>query len=443
MIKKFELFVIGGGSGGVRAARYASSNGIKTGIAEGWSLGGTCVNRGCIPKKLYTYASNYSEEVKLMDSFGWQTKIEKFDWKKLVKNKKREILRLSKIYTDLLNKSNVSIFSDFAEFIDDKTLKVGKDYIQSKHFLIAVGTRPRDLGLCKEKKLMSSDEAFDLKKLPKNILILGGGYIAIEFASIFNGLGVDTTVCIRGKRILKDFDLEVSEFLTDQLKLRGIKFITNYFPEKVSFLKKKYQISIGKKEKFFDEVLEATGRVANIERLGIGKSGVKLDKNKSIIINDYFETSKTNIFAIGDVVDKTQLTPVAISEAMTFVENLKKTKKKKFNYNNIPTAVFSSPNYAFVGFSENEARKKFSSVKVFKSTFTPLKYSMTKIKTKVFIKLIVTGARQRIIGIHYIGENAAEIIQGFSVAVVNKLTKKQLNKTLGIHPTSAEEIVTL
>ena len=443
MIKKFELFVIGGGSGGVRAARYASSNGIKTGIAEGWSLGGTCVNRGCIPKKLYTYASNYSEEVKLMDSFGWQTKIEKFDWKKLVKNKKSEILRLSKIYTDLLNKSNVSIFSDYAEFIDDKTLKVGKDYIQSKHFLIAVGTRPKDLGLCKEKKLMSSDEAFDLKKLPKNILILGGGYIAIEFASIFNGLGVDTTVCIRGKRILKDFDLEVSEFLTDQLKLRGIKFITNCFPDKVSFLKKKYQISLGKKEKLFDEVLEATGRVANIERLGIEKSGVKLDKNKSIIINDYFETSKTNIFAIGDVVDKTQLTPVAISEAMTFVENLKKTKKKKFNYNNIPTAVFSSPNYAFVGFSENEARKKFSSVKVFKSTFTPLKYSMTKIKTKVFIKLIVTGARQRIIGIHYIGENAAEIIQGFSVAVVNKLTKKQLNKTLGIHPTSAEEIVTL
>ena len=378
-----------------------------------------------------------------MDSFGWQTKIEKFDWNKLVKNKKREILRLSKIYTDLLNKSNVSIFSDYAEFIDNKTLKVGKDYIQSKRFLIAVGTRPKDLGLCKEKKLMSSDEAFDLKKIPKNILILGGGYIAIEFASIFNGLGVDTTVCIRGKRILKDFDLEVSEFLTDQLKLKGIKFITNYFPDKISFLKKKYKISFGKKERLFDEVLEATGRVANIERLGIAKSGVKLDKNNSIIINDYFETSKTNIFAIGDVVDKTQLTPVAISEAMTFVDNLKKTKKKKFNYNNIPTAVFSNPNYAFVGFSEHEARKKFPSVKVFKSTFTPLKYSMTKIKTKVFIKLIVTGVRQRIIGIHYIGENAAEIVQGFSVAVVNKLTKKQLNRTLGIHPTSAEEIVTL
>ena len=443
MVKKFELFVIGGGSGGVRAARYAAFNGIKTGIAEGWSLGGTCVNRGCIPKKLYTYASNFSEEMQLMESFGWKSDNKTFSWKKLVTNKKKEIRRLNNIYSNLLINSNVTIFSDYAEFVNDETLKVGNDLIQAKSYLIAVGTKPKNLCLCKQKKLMSSDEAFDLKNLPKNILILGGGYIAIEFASIFKGLGVDTTVCIRGSRILRDFDVEVSDFLTNELRDKGIKIINNDFPKEIIFSKNAYKVYFKKNTKTFQKVLEATGRVPNINKLKLHNTKVQTAKNNSIIINDYFETSQKNIFAVGDVVDRVQLTPVAISEAMNVIDNLKRKKRQKFNYHNIPTAVFSYPNYSFVGFSEYEAKKKFTNVEVFKSIFSPLKYSMSKIKSKVFIKLIVSGKQQKIRGIHYIGENAAEIIQGFSVAVVNGLTKKQLDRTLGIHPTSAEEIVTL
>ena len=443
MVKKFELFVIGGGSGGVRAARYAAANGIKTGIAEGWSLGGTCVNRGCIPKKLYTYASNFSEEMELMQSFGWKLKNKSFSWKKLVSNKKKEIKRLNNICLNLLSNSNVKIFSDFAEFVDNKILRVGNDLIQAESYLIAVGTKPKNLGLCKENKLISSDEAFDIEDLPENILILGGGYIAIEFASIFKGLGVDVTVCIRGNRILKDFDSEVSDFLSHELKEKGIKILNNDFPKEIIYSKNKYKVFFKKNTKIYQKVLEATGRIPNIDKLKIHNTKVHTARNKSIIINDYFQTSQKNIFAVGDVVDRVQLTPVAISEAMTVIDNLKSKKKKKFNYHNIPTAVFSYPNYAFVGFSEHEAKKKFTQVEVFKSIFTPLKYSMSKIKSKVFIKLIVSGKQQRIRGIHYIGENAAEIIQGFSVAAVNGLTKKQLDRTLGIHPTSAEEIVTL
>ncbi len=443
MVEKYDLFVIGGGSGGVRAARYASSMGIKTALAEGWSLGGTCVNRGCIPKKLYAYASHFSEEVQTMKSFGWNTSKQKFNWKTLTKNKKKEIKRLNCIYSNLLKTSRVKIFNNYAQFIDDKVIKVGNKLIKAKNILISVGTKPKKLELFKDADLISSDEAFDLRELPKNILILGGGYIAVEFACIFNGLGVNTTICIRGEKILKSFDPEISDFLMQQMSDKGIKIIKKDFPKKIEFKNNAYKVYFRKKTHNFTKIMEATGRVANLDRLGIDKVNLKLNFNGSIVIDDYFRTSKENIFAIGDVVDRIQLTPVAIAEAMIFVKNLKSRRKEKLIYKNIPTAVFSNPNYACIGLNEQEAKSLYGKINIYKSTFRALKFSMTNTKEKVFIKLITDKSSDKIIGLHYVGENAAEIVQGFSVAVVNGLTKKQLDKTIGIHPSSAEEIVTL
>ncbi len=443
MTSKFDLFVIGGGSGGVRAARYASSLGINTGIAEGSRLGGTCVNKGCIPKKLYSFASHYREELNLMGSFGWKIDKSKFSWNKLVKNKKKELFRLNSIYQNLLENSKVKIFEDYAEFVDQNTLKVGNKYIQSKNILIAVGTKPRELNKFSNVNILSSDEAFDLKKLPKNILIMGGGYIAVEFASIFNGLGVNTSLCVRGKRILSDFDKEISEFLMQQMQEKGVKIIVEDFPEKIQLKKNGYHVFFKNKTRRYEKVMGALGRVPNISKLKIENAKIKLNLDGAIHTDDLFKTSAKNIYAIGDVIDKVQLTPVAISEAMTFVNNLKSSNKKRFKYKNIPTAVFSNPNYAFVGYSENEAKTIYKKIKVYKSQFRSLKFSMSKSKEKVLIKLITKASNDKIVGLHYVGENAAEIIQGFSVAVVNGLTKSQLDKTIGIHPTCAEEVVTL
>ena len=445
MIKrKFDFFVIGGGSGGVRAARVAASRGIKVGLAEGWDLGGTCVNRGCVPKKLYSYSSHFSDEFNLMSTFGWKSFKPKFSWNKLVVNKKKEIKRLNEIYKGLLKNSGVEIFNDFASFEDQCTIKVGKNLIQSKLFLIAVGTKPRKLPFNAQKHIITSDDAFDLKKLPKKILILGGGYIAVEFASIFNGLGVDVTMCIRGRKILKGFDDDVIEHLSIQMKERGIKFITSSFPNEINFENKKFNVHFkGKKNLKYDLVMEALGREPNINSLKLNLAKVKRSKNDSIIVDNYFKTSNKNIYAIGDVIDRVQLTPVAIAEAMHIVNNIFNKSKKSFKYSNIPTAVFSNPNFACIGLTEGEARKKFKKIDVFTSHFKPLKYSLSKLNDKVYIKLIVNSVNDKIIGLHYLGENAAEIIQGFAVAVVKGLKKSDLDDTIGIHPTSAEEIVTM
>ena len=436
--KKFDFFVIGGGSGGVRAARVAASRGIKVGLAEGWDLGGTCVNRGCVPKKLYSYSSHFSDDFNLMSTFGWKSFKPKFSWSKLVVNKKKEIKRLNEIYKGLLKNSGVEIFNDFASFEDQCTIKVGKNLIQSKLFLIAVGTKPRKLPFNAQKQIITSDDAFDLKKLPKKILILGGGYIAVEFASIFNGLGVDVTMCIRGRKILRGFDDDVIEHLSTQMKERGIKFVTSSFPDEINFENKKFNVHFKGKILKYDLVMEALGREPNINL-----AKVKRSKNDSIIVDDFFKTSNKNIFAIGDVIDRVQLTPVAIAEAMHIVNNIFNKSKKSFKYSNIPTAVFSNPNFACIGLTEGEARKKFKKIDVFTSHFKPLKYSLSKLNDKVYIKLIVNSVNEKIIGLHYLGENAAEIIQGFAVAVVKGLKKSDLDDTVGIHPTSAEEIVTM
>ncbi len=444
MKKEFDLFVIGAGSGGVRAARVAASRGLKVGIAEGWSLGGTCVNRGCVPKKLYSYASHFEHDFNVMRSFGWSIKNISFSWKKLVRNKKKEILRLNNIYKNLLENSGVEIFPGFANFISKNTIEVSKKKIIAKKILIAVGSEPRKINFSAKDKIINSDQAFDIKKLPKKVMILGAGYIAVEFASIFNGLGVDTTICMRGDNILRGFDADVVQNITNQMKERGVKFIQNNFPKDITFQNNKFKVIFDdNKIHKTDLVMEATGRVPNIDSLKLDKVGVKVSGDKSIKVDKHFRTSIKNIFAIGDVIDRVQLTPVAIAEAMVFVDNLFEKKLKKIDYNNIPTAVFCHPNYAYIGLSEEEAKLKVKKIKVFRSAFRPLKNTLSNINDKVFIKLIVNNINEKVIGLHYVGENAAEIIQGFSVSITAGLKKKHFDKTIGIHPSSAEEIVTL
>ncbi len=440
----FDLFVIGAGSGGVRAARVASARGLKVGMAEGWDLGGTCVNRGCVPKKLYSFSSHFSDDFDLMKSFGWSTSKIKFSWSELVKNKKKELLRLNEIYQTLLKNSGVKIFKNYASFLDKNSLIVGKQKIFSKNFLIAVGTKPKRLSFSGSDSIKTSDDIFDIEKLPKNLLILGGGYIALEFASIFNGLGVDTTINIRSDRILKGFDDEMIKKLMDQMKIKGVRFELGKFPTEVSKKGKKFSVHYENKKLIeYDMVLEAVGRQPNLEKIGLENINVKVDENSAIVVDDFFRTSQKNIYAIGDVIDRIQLTPVAIAEAMNLVHNLISKKKIKFNYQNIPTAVFTNPNFACVGMTEQFARKKVKSVKVFNSEFRPLRFSLSKLKDKVFVKMIINSKNGKILGLHYIGENAGEIIQGFASAIVNGLTKNDIDKTIGIHPTSAEEIVTL
>ena len=327
----FDLFVIGGGSGGVRLARYASNKGLRVGLAEALDLGGTCVNRGCIPKKIYSFAAHFSSEQKIMQSYGWNIRKKDFSWKTLVNNKKKELRRLNTIYKDLLLSSGVKIFNNWASFDGNGELMIGqKKKIQASKVVIATGGKPKTLDIEGSKYCITSDDAFDLKKLPKKILIIGAGYIAIEFASIFNGLGVDTTLCFRGKRILKSFDSEVANFLQNEMSKKGIKFLSKDTPKKVTKNRGSLRVDFKtQSRKTFDQVMFATGRTPLIENLGLENLKIDTNKNGSIMVNNYFQTSNHNIFAIGDILERVQLTPVAINEAMFLVDYLISKKKKK------------------------------------------------------------------------------------------------------------------
>ncbi len=440
----FDLFVIGGGSGGVRAARIASQKGLKVALAEERDLGGTCVNRGCIPKKLYSYASLFMHEIDVMKDFGWRVNSQNFFWKKLVASKQKELVRLRKIYNNILNDSNVKVFNNKASILEkNKIFLNNKKIINPRNILIAVGGRPKKLNFQGSEFCIDSDQAFDLRKLPKKILIIGAGYIALEFASIFNGLGVDTTVCLRGRKILKDFDEEISFFLCELLQQKGIKFIFEEIPKKITKRNLTLVVFFKTKTEEYNTVMSAVGRSPSIENIGIENTKIKTSNDGSIVVDDYFETDQKGIFAIGDVINKIQLTPVAIAEAMNLVNNLNKKRRKRISYENIPTAVFSNPNVATVGFTEKQAKLKFKKIKIFRSKFKPLKLSLGKHKEKVFIKMIVETSSEKVIGLHYVGPNAAEIIQGFAVAIVNGLKKSDFDRTIGIHPSSAEEIVTM
>ena len=440
----YDMIVIGGGSGGVRAARMASMHNKKVALLENKDLGGTCVNLGCIPKKLFSYAAHFSESFEESFGFGWSHKGSNFEWQNLIKNKNHEINRLNQIYQKLLEDNGVKIIKERASFIDSNTIKAGANQLTGKKIIIATGGSPNRPNFSHDDRIITSDEAFHLKTLPKTITLVGGGYIALEFASIFNGLGCDTNLIYRGPLFLKGFDTECRNFLLDQMIKKGINVLFNCEVSKIDNRPERLVLTTTKSHKInSDLVMFATGRTPKTEGLELEKLGIELDSDNAIIIDENYRTNINNIFAIGDVTNRINLTPVAINEAMVLIDYLYGKKDKKVNYNNVPSAIFTLPNFATVGLSEDVAIEMGLQIKIFIANFKQLKHTLTKSEERCFMKLVVNSENDKIIGAHMVGTDAGEQIQGIAVAIKSGATKSDFDQTIGIHPTSAEEWVTM
>ena len=440
----FDLFIIGAGSGGVRAGRIAASLGAKVAIAEEKYLGGTCVNVGCVPKKLFVYASSFEDEFQGAKNYGWDTGDIHFNWKTLLNNKNNEIKRLNSVYERLLSESGVELFNGRATLTGTNTISVNDKTYTADKILIATGAWPDVPEIHGHEYVITSNEAFYIESLPESIVVVGGGYIAVEFAGIFNGLGVDTTLLYRGPLLLRGFDDEMREFLTDEIKKKGIHLITNNTIESINKVDEFYKLQLADNSEITTNLIMcATGRRPNITGLGLEKAGVELDKNRAIKINTDYQTSNPSIYAIGDVTDRYALTPVAIAEGMALANFLFGNMVMNVDYENIPTCIFCQPNFATVGYTEEAARLEFDKIQVFKSEFTHLKHTISGLSEKTLMKLIVDTISDKVIGAHMIGHDAGEIIQGIAIAMKANITKAQLDSTIGIHPTAAEEFVTM
>lgn len=444
-MKHFDLFVIGAGSGGVRAARMAAAQGANVAIVESRYFGGTCVNVGCVPKKLFVYASEFSNLVEASKGFGWDIRIDQFDWARLLANKNSEIERLNGIYSRLLNNSNVKVFEGEGHLLGNQQITVGEQVFSADKILIATGGWPVKPDIDGSDLAITSNEFFFLDKLPKKVVVIGGGYIAVEFAGILNGLGVDTTLSYRGDKLLRGFDEDVREHLTQEISKSGICLDLNRSPKSIQKDDQGYVVEFESGQAVeTDLVVFATGRTPLTSGLGLENTSVKLDKNGAIKVDEFFETNETGVFALGDVINRVQLTPVALHEAMCFVANeFKGSTRTGMDYQNIASAVFSQPNVATVGLAEHEARAQFENIEIFRSSFRALKETISGGDAKTLMKIIVDKATDRVIGMHMVGEQAGEIIQGFAAAIKMGITKAVLDSTVGIHPTSAEEFVTM
>jgi glutathione reductase (NADPH) len=441
----YDLFTIGAGSGGVRAARFAANFGARVAVAEERYLGGTCVNVGCIPKKLLSYAAHYHEDFQDAAGFGWSVGEPRFDWATLIANKDREIARLNGVYERLLNGSGVKILSARATVIDPHTVEVDGKRITAKHILVAVGGWPVVPQVRGIEHAITSNEAFHLKELPRRVVVGGGGYIAVEFASIFNGLGAQTTLLYRGDQLLKNFDADLGHTLAAEMKKKGVDL---RFQVHLEQIRKNPAgdltlVMTDGSTLDCDVLMNATGRAPNTRNLGLEAAGVKMGKDGAIEVDTHFQTSVPSIHAIGDAINRMQLTPVALAEGMVVADRLFNTATRRMEYTNVPTAIFSHPNVATVGLSEAEARKQFGSVKIFRSSFKSMKHTLSGRDEKVMMKLVVDADSDRVLGAHMVGPDAGEIIQGFAVALNCGATKAQVDATIGIHPTAAEEFVTM
>jgi glutathione reductase (NADPH) len=440
---EYDFFVVGGGSGGVRAARWAASLGARVALAEERYLGGTCVNVGCIPKKLLSYAAHFHENFEDAINYGWQCASPRFDWRTLIANKDREIARLNGVYQRLLVASGVHIILDRAAVLDPHTIEADGKRIRAAHILIATGGWPvkpdipgGDLGF-------TSNEAFHLDALPSRVVVVGGGYIAVEFASIFNGLGAETTLVYRKERLLRAFDADLGRFLGEQMEAKGVRIL---YGRDIKAIERAspYAVTLSDGSTLpADGVMLATGRAPNTRGMGLERAGVTLKDNGAVIVDQHFQTSVPSIHAIGDAIDRVLLTPVALAEGMVVAERLFGSPGRRVSYENVPTTIFSHPNVGTVGLSEAEARERGFTVTLYRSTFTPLKHTVTERQEKVLLKLVVEATTERVLGVHMVGEEAGEIIQGFAVALNCGATKRQLDQTIGIHPTTAEEFVTM
>ena len=440
----YDLFTIGAGSGGVRASRMAAGLGARVAVAEDRYMGGTCVNVGCIPKKLFAYAAHYGDDFDDAVGFGWQRPVASFDWPTLVANKDKEILRLNGIYERLLVAAGVTVLRSRARVLDPHTVEIEGRRVSARHILVATGGWPVIPPIPGSELAISSNEAFHLPALPKHAIVVGGGYIAVEFASIFNGLGVDTLLSYRGDCLLKVFDADLGTFLATEMTKKGVRVELRSHIESIERRGDKLacQFADGKVVET-DAVMYATGRKPHTESLGLEAAGVSLAANGAVVVDDSFQTNVPSIHAIGDVIHRIQLTPVALAEGMVVADRLFGTGKRTLDYRNVPTAVFSNPNVGTVGLSEAQARHEYPHVEIYKTSFTPLKHRLSGRAESTLMKLVVDKDSDRVLGAHMVGAEAGEIIQGFAVALTCGATKQQFDATIGIHPTAAEELVTM
>ncbi len=456
----FDLFVIGGGSGGVRAARMAAQRGARVALAEVLGtdgLGGTCVNVGCIPKKLYSYAAHYADSFDESHGFGWEGEKPTFNWATLKANRAKEIGRLNGVYGNLLRGSGVTVFDAFASLtgahgIALATLNAdgspGHQEFSAKHILIATGGTPHVPHFVGREYVVTSDEIFDLEPFPKRLVVVGGGYIASEFASIFNGLGAKVTQLYRGEQILRGFDDEIRHFVAAEMIKAGVDLHLNAGVVDIRKTDDGLRVECeGGALVMADAVLYATGRVPNAKDMGLEAVGVAQGAQGEVVVNERYQTNVPSIFAVGDVTNRVQLTPVALGEAMVVVDQLfgpaAGKASRNMGYEFIPTAVFTHPSIGTVGYSEQAAREKFGAVTIFRSEFKALKHTLSGSTERTLMKLVVDTASDRVVGLHMVGAEAGEIVQGFAVAMKAGATKAVFDSTIGIHPTAAEEFVTM
>jgi glutathione reductase (NADPH) len=442
-----DLFVIGGGSGGVRAARIAAGHGARVMIAEEYRMGGTCVIRGCVPKKLLVYASHISHELEDAAGFGWTIPGATFDWPTLIANKDKEIARLEAAYTANVEKSGARVVKTRAVFEDAHTLRLATgEAVRSRYVLIATGGAPNHgVAIPGIEHVISSNEVFHLNSLPKRIVIQGGGYIALEFACIFAGFGSDVTVIYRGENILRGFDEDVRSHVRAEMEKEGITIITGCTVTSVDKHGKEFTSHLSSGSSIAsDQVMFAIGRHPNLANLGLETTGVAINPtNGGIAVDSFSRTSVPNIYAIGDVTHRLNLTPVAIREGHAFADTVFGKRPVEVDHADIPTAVFSQPEVGTVGLTEAQARAQFSQVDIYKTNFKPMKATMSGRDTRVLMKLVVDGNSDRVIGCHIVGEGAAEMAQLLGIAVKMRATKADFDATMALHPTAAEELVTM
>ncbi len=441
---EYDLITIGGGSGGVRASRVSASLGARVALIEEGRLGGTCVNVGCIPKKLFSHAAHFAADFEDARGYGWQPGANRFDWPTLIANKDTEIARLNGVYAGLLADAGVAVIAARGTVVDPHTVEAGGRRMTARHILIATGGWPVVPRIPGAEFAITSNEAFALQRLPGRVAVVGGGYIAVEFASIFNGLGPQTTLYYRGQQLLRGFDRDLGTHLAQEMTRHGVTLKLGENIERIGKAGGELQLHLASgATQAVDLVMYATGRAPNTAGIGLEQAGVLLADNGAVKVDDQFRSSAPSIYAIGDAIARIQLTPVAIAEGMVLAQNLFGGANRRMDYTQVPTAVFSHPNVATVGQSEEQARDRGLPIDVYVSRFRPLKATLSGSPERVLMKLVVERATGLVLGAHMVGPEAGEIIQGLAVALKCGATKAQFDATLGIHPTGAEEFVTL
>lgn len=442
----FDLIVIGAGSGGVRLARMSAQRGARVAIVESRYLGGTCVNVGCVPKKLFVYGAHVSEDLEDAAGYGWKVPLDQvsFDWPTLVANKNAEIERLNGIYGRMLENAGVTIIEGTASLADANTVVVGNQRYTTKHITVATGSWPVIPDIPGKESILTSNEMFYLPQLPRQAVVWGGGYIAVEFAGILAGLGVETTLLYRGELFLRGFDHDVREFVANEMRRKGVDLRFGVTIEAVESDGTHYDVTLNDGTHMTTGlVMAATGRRALVEGLGLEALGIRLSGSGHVEVDDHFQTSVPSITALGDVIGTPQLTPVALAQGMVLSRRLFGDGQGEMDYNCIPTAVFCQPNIGTVGLTEEEAKEAGHTVRIYRSEFRPMKHTLSGREERCLMKLVVDAGTDKVLGAHMVGPDAGEITQGLAVAIKAGATKAQFDSTLGIHPTSAEEFVTM